>query len=266
MPLSSQSPPISNVTNVTPLVVDIHRVWKTLCLQRLQAAYGADMIRLRQIALVAHSLEEAITEVSETLDLDVIFRDPGVAHFGLHNALFCLGDQFIEIVSPIQEGTTAGRLLDKRGGDGGYMALFEVDNLDERLSIADMHNVRRVWQGAVDGIRGAHLHPRDTGGTLVSIDQPDIPGEWAWGGPSWKSRRPSSIVSAIDSFTVGVPRPTITGQRWRALDIDHSVEFTACAQRGEGLDSVTLTCIDPSRDGESVTLVGTTFTLRAAQN
>jgi hypothetical protein len=224
------------------------------------------MIRLRQIALVAHSLEDAVAEVSETLDLDVVYRDPGVAHFGLHNALFCLGDQFIEIVSPIAEGTTAGRLLDKRGGDGGYMALFEVDNLDERLAIAETHNVRRVWQGSVPGIRGAHLHPRDTGGTLVSIDQPDVAGEWAWGGPTWKSRRASSIVSGIASFTVGVPRPTITGQRWRALDIDHSVEFTTCTERGEGLDAVTLTCVDSSRDGESVTLVGTTFTLRATKD
>ncbi len=224
------------------------------------------MIRLRQIALVAHSLEDAVAEVSETLDLDVIYRDPGVAHFGLHNALFCLGDQFIEIVSPITEGTTAGRLLEKRGGNGGYMALFEVDNIDERIAIAETHSVRRVWQGSVEGIRGAHLHPRDTGGTLVSIDQPDIAGEWAWGGPTWTSRRASSIVSGIESFTVGVPRPTITGQRWRALDIDHSVEFTACTERGEGLDAVALTCVDSSRDGESVTLVGTTFTLRAARN
>jgi len=47
------------------------------------------MIRIRQIALVAADLDAAISELSPALDTDVIFQDPGVAEFGLHNALFC---------------------------------------------------------------------------------------------------------------------------------------------------------------------------------
>jgi hypothetical protein len=231
--------------------------------QGFKAVYGSFMIRLRQIALVAHSLDQAITDISAALDVDVIYRDPGVGFFGLHNALFCIGDQFLEVVSPIQEGTTAGRLLEKLGGDGGYMALYEVDDLDARIDNVKSLGIRTVWEGTGDAIRGRHLHPRDTGGTLVSLDQPDIAGEWAWGGPEWKSHRPSSVVSGIDSFTVSVPDPESSRAHWTTLGINEAVRFTACGNQPEGLNEVTMKCVDRSRDGETLNVCGVTITLRA---
>ena len=42
-------------------------------------------------------------------DVEVAFRDPGVAAFGLQNAVMPIGRTFLEVVSPVQEGTTAGR-------------------------------------------------------------------------------------------------------------------------------------------------------------
>jgi hypothetical protein len=221
------------------------------------------MIRLRQIALVAHSLDQAIADISAALDVDVIYRDPGVGFFGLHNALFCIGDQFLEVVSPIQEGTTAGRLLEKLGGDGGYMALYEVDDLDARIDHVKSLGIRTVWEGTGDAIRGRHLHPRDTGGTLVSLDQPDVAGEWAWGGPEWKLHRPSSVVSGIDSFTVSVPDPKSSRARWTTLGINEAVHFVACGNQPEGLTEVTMKCVDPSRNGETLNVCGVTITLRA---
>ncbi|MEY3557666.1 MAG: hypothetical protein RL374_372 [Actinomycetota bacterium] len=221
------------------------------------------MIRLRQIALVAHSLDQAISDISGALDVDVIYRDPGVGFFGLHNALFCVGDQFLEVVSPIQEGTTAGRLLEKLGGDGGYMALYEVDDLDARIDHVKSLGIRTVWEGTGDAIRGRHLHPRDTGGTLVSLDQPDVAGEWAWGGPEWKSRRSSSVVSGIDSFTVSVPDPEFSRAHWTKLGINEAVHFVAWGNQPEGLTEVTMKCVDSSRDGEKLNVCGVTITLRA---
>jgi len=231
--------------------------------QGFKAVYGSFMIRLRQIALVAHSLDQAISDISGALDVDVIYRDPGVGFFGLHNALFCVGDQFLEVVSPIQEGTTAGRLLEKLGGDGGYMALYEVDDLDARIDHVKSLGIRTVWEGTGDAIRGRHLHPRDTGGTLVSLDQPDVAGEWAWGGPEWKSRRSSSVVSGIDSFTVSVPDPEFSRAHWTKLGINEAVHFVAWGNQPEGLTEVTMKCVDSSRDGEKLNVCGVTITLRA---
>jgi len=247
-----------------------HQMWwiptgcgEPLSGQGFKAVYGSFMIRLRQIALVAHNLDQAIADITAALDVDVIYRDPGVGFFGLHNALFCIGDQFLEVVSPIQEGTTAGRLLEKLGGDGGYMALYEVDDLDARIDHVKSLGIRTVWEGTGDAIRGRHLHPRDTGGTLVSLDQPDVAGEWAWGGPEWKSHRPSSVVSTIDSFTVSVPDPELSRIHWTQLGINEAARFVACGDQPEGLTEVTMKSVDSSRDGETLNVCGVTITLRA---
>ena len=153
--------------------------------------------------------------------------------------------------------------LDKLGGDGGYMALYEVDDLDARIDHVKSLGIRTVWEGTGDAIRGRHLHPRDTGGTLVSLDQPDVAGEWAWGGPEWKSRRSSSVVSGIDSFTVSVPDPESSRIHWTTLGINEAVRFVACGNQPEGLTEVTMKCVDSSRDGETLNVCGVTIILRA---
>ena len=219
------------------------------------------MIRIRQIALVAADLDTAISELSTALDADVIFQDPGVAEFGLHNALFCIGDQFIEIVSPIRDNSTAGRLLEKRGGDGGYMAIYDTDNVDELVANAKSKGVRFVWEGSVPGISGHHMHPRDTSGTLVSIDQTDIPGEWPWAGRQWRHARPSSIATGIESYEVAVHDVEASTTRWRDIGILHNVILTPLGDQGEGLHTVTLRAADPGRHGEEITAVGTRFRL-----
>src|SRR5260370_8098111 len=80
-------------------------------------------LRLRQIALVAHELTPIAQDMHDLFGLEVGFRDPGVKTFGLENALFPVGNQFIEVVSPIQENTAGGRYLDRRGGARGSLAI-----------------------------------------------------------------------------------------------------------------------------------------------
>ena len=84
-------------------------------------------LRLRQIALVAHKLAPVAQDMHDIFGLEVGFRDPGVKAFGLENAIFPVGNQFIEVVSPIRENTAGGRYLDRRGGDGGYMVICQCD-------------------------------------------------------------------------------------------------------------------------------------------
>jgi len=52
-----------------------------------------------------------------------------VGQFGLTNAVFAVGDTFVEVVAPARPDTTAGRYLERRGGDGRYMAIFQVPDL-----------------------------------------------------------------------------------------------------------------------------------------
>src|SRR5487761_2584146 len=86
-------------------------------------------VRLRQAVLVASDLQPLVARLQEELGLDEPFRDPGVGEFGLANAVFAIGDCFLEIVSPVTGGTAAGRPLERAGDDGGYMALFDLEGL-----------------------------------------------------------------------------------------------------------------------------------------
>ncbi|MFZ9698214.1 MAG: VOC family protein [Ilumatobacteraceae bacterium] len=219
------------------------------------------MIALRQVALVAHDLDAATADVQRHLDVDVCFRDPGVGEFGLHNALFRIGDQFLEIVSPVTTGTTAGRLLDKAGGDCGYMAIFEVDDLDARMRHLTQLGVRTVWQGDFRQIRGRHLHPKDTGGTLVSIDQPERPGEWHWAGPSWRNAKASTVATAITRITLASPTPEQLRLRWHELKLEADTDYPRYASSAERLAAVTLTARDSARRGTTFTMCGVEFTL-----
>ncbi|MFN3258140.1 MAG: hypothetical protein ACE37B_20870 [Ilumatobacter sp.] len=218
------------------------------------------MIRLRQVALVAADLDAVVDELCSTFDLSVCFHDPGVAEFGLHNALMVIGDQFLEVVSPTSDLTTAGRLLDKRGGDGGYMAIYEVDDLDRRVEHLRANDVRIVWAGDFPTIRGRHLHPRDVGGAIVSIDQPVPQGSWTWAGPAWTPFG-SDVVGGIAGVTVGADDPAGMAQRWRRLELDASVGFAPATARGEGIDGVDLIAVDRSRVGETHHIGGVDFRL-----
>ena len=73
-------------------------------------------MRLRQICFVAHDLEKTLDQFCDLLQAEVCFRDPGVGHFGLANGLIEVGGDFLEVVSPTEEGTTAGRYLDSIKG------------------------------------------------------------------------------------------------------------------------------------------------------
>ena len=219
------------------------------------------MIRLRQVALVALDLDSVVGELCEQLGLTVCFTDPGVATFGLRNALMVIGDQFLEVVSPAQEGTTAGRLLEKRNGDGGYMVLYEVDDLDAREAHLGALGVRVVWRGDFPTIRGRHLHPADVGGAIVSVDQPTPPGSWSWGGPDWSAHQDNSVVTAIAGVVIGAHDPNAMQARWRECGVGQSLRFEAAGTRGEGIDVLELVATDRSRAGESLSICGVEINL-----
>lgn len=175
------------------------------------------MLRLRQIALVAADLEKRTEQICQSLGIQVGYRDPGVGSFGLHNTVMPIGDTFLEIVSPKEEGTTAGRYLERRGGDGGYMVILQLDDLDAaRQRVADL-GVRVVWQADHEAIRGTHLHPRDIGGAILSLDEAIPPESWQWAGPEWQSRVSTDRVSAIVGAELQGEDPAEMAKRWGAV-------------------------------------------------
>lgn len=229
-------------------------------------------LRLRQVALVAPDIGPAVEEISDVLGLEVCFHDPGIAEFGLENALFAVGDQFLEVVAPITEGTTAGRLLEKRGGAGGYMAIFQCDDLDRRRARLPKLGVRTIWTADLDDIRGTHLHPKDVGGAILSLDEAHPWGSWRWAGPTWQKHVKTDVVRGIQSIIVSAHDPEAMATRWaEVLDTEAdgalvnadatSVSFVRGTSRGEGIDGVVFHCADQDRSGEQHDVCGVRMTL-----
>jgi catechol 2,3-dioxygenase-like lactoylglutathione lyase family enzyme len=171
----------------------------------------ADDVRLRQAVLVAADLDAVSERLRDELGLRDPFADPGVAEFGLRNEVFALGDTFLEVVSPVREGTAAGRHLERHGGDGGYMAIFQVDDLEAARARVAAMGIRVVWQIDLDDISGTHLHPADMRGAIVSLDRSDPPHSWRWGGPAWESRAAPARLLGV---TIAVRDPEAVKARW----------------------------------------------------
>jgi hypothetical protein len=176
------------------------------------AAAGA-RVRLRQAVLVAAELEPVETALSSALDLAEPFRDPGVGVFGLSNAVFAVGDCFLEVVSPTQPDTAAGRYLE-RHGDGGYMVIFDLEDLDGARERAAALDVRVVWQIDLPDISGTHLHPADMRGAIVSLDRSEPYGTWRWGGPQWTGRTGQGAPGRLAGITIAVLDPPAVAARW----------------------------------------------------
>src|SRR5215468_9782329 len=174
--------------------------------------------RIRQAVLVTHTLEPVVDRLREHLGrwvpIPEPFHDPGVARFGLENAVLAVGDSFLEVLAPVRPDTAAGRHLSRRGGDAGYMVMLQVADIAaarQRLSSLD---VTIVWQTERPDAVDLHLHPHDVPGALVAVDTMDPPGSWRWGGPAYTGVDVPAAGFGLSGLTVAVPDPADAARRW----------------------------------------------------
>jgi Glyoxalase-like domain len=214
-------------------------------------------VRLRQAVLAASQLEPVAATLRSALHLDEPFRDPSVGVFGLANTVFALGDCFVEVISPTQPDTAAGRHLERHGGDGGYMVIFDLEDLEGARSRALALGVRVAWEIDLPDISTTHLHPADTRGAIVSLDRSEPYGSWRWGGPQWTGRVGDGAPGRLQGVTLAVSDPATVAARWGEilgiaptgsgdrplLDLDGGGEVrfqTAISRRSEGLVEIAL--------------------------
>lgn len=174
------------------------------------------MPRLRQAVLAARDLERTVERLRQELALGEPYRDPAVAHFGLENAVFAIGDTFLEVVSPVDPQNPAARAavrqLERSGREQcGYMAMLQVDDLRGARQRARAAGVREVFEVELDDMSEVHLHPGDMRGAIVSLSAPEPSESWHWGGPGWKGRAAAGQVAGI---VIAVADPDTVAQRW----------------------------------------------------
>lgn len=172
--------------------------------------------RVRQVVVAVEEIERRAAELQD-IGLPFVHEDPAVAAFGAVNSLHVAGDSFVELLAERDPGAPVGRHLARLGGDGGYMVIVQVDDLDAHLELVADLGIRVIWSGGVDGIRAAHLHPADVGGAILSLDEADPPEAWPWCGPAWTGDVPAMTGAPIDGITVTTADPAATAARWAAV-------------------------------------------------
>ena len=172
-------------------------------------------LRLRQIAVAVTDLAAARADAEAIFGVGHAHEDPGVARYGLRNAVYRLGNTFLELLTPIADSTTVGRLLAKQGSDCGYMVILQTDKIDEARARIMEAGVRVVDQLDRSGAGFTHLHPRDVGGTLLSIDYMEQWERWEWGGPDW-GIHPAPDCSIVAAEMHGA-EPEVMAKRWSTV-------------------------------------------------
>lgn len=247
-------------------------------------------IRLRQVAMVGDDYDGVEAQLAEGFGLGVAYRDPGdrpgreagVSPFGLRNFVMPIGDQFLELVTPQPDaGSTAGgRYIERRGGPGGYMLIFQVprDDFPGYVDRVKEMGIRIVaGDGIVDETTGAiHLHPKDLPGCITEIrwcENEDVSdGDWWPVEKTWREYKNTEVIEGISGAEIQTDDPAPLAQRWAevlgleviesggapAIQVDEAVvRFVECADgRPEGLGAIDVSSRDVATAAERVGAAG----------
>ena len=254
------------------------------------------MLRMRQICLVAEDLDTIEAHLRGVFGLEICYRDEGVAAFGLHNFLMPVGDNFLEVVSPLRPGTAGGRFLQRRGGDGGYMVIMQCDDIAARRAHIAELGIRLVNDSPGERSDGIQLHPKDVPGAIAELrwnEGGDAPaGPWQPAGPNWLPAQRAEIIARMTAAELQSDNPQAMADRWSevlqrpqtennagqptiALD-DAQLRFVEATDgRGDGLSGLDVETVDHphiiqaarhhelkiSNDETTITLCGIHFRL-----
>jgi hypothetical protein len=220
-------------------------------------------MKLRQLVFVCKDLESNAKELCDTLGIEIAYRDPGVGKWGLANVVCPTGHDFLEIVSPTQAGTSAGRYIERRKGDGGYMVIIQVpDAVKERERITAL-GVRAVEKKDTAEYKYTHFHPSDTAGVLLSIDQTIAPAGtdptlwWPPAEKNWLPHAKSNITNGLGGVEIQAVDPDAAAALWSKilnrpvegdiirLDDDGEIRFVPIADdRGPGVSAYDIKTVD----------------------
>jgi len=222
-------------------------------------------MRLRQVALASTNLDAVTAAFAEVFGLKVAYNDPHIDHYGLKNAVISAGTGFLEVVEPIADNASAGRFLNRRGGDAGYMLIIQVADAGAEIDRVKGLGVRVVDEIDRKDYKAAHFHPADFGGVLASFDQQRSEadflkpyGDWMPAGADWRDTRTDEVLD-LTAVTLTHPDPDALARRYaellgrpldaanpRRLPMDHGeMLFAVSDQPVTSVAGVTLKVRDP---------------------
>ena len=126
--------------------------------------------KVEHIALAVSDLETAIDHYTNVWGLELEHRET-VEDQGVEEAMFRLGESYIQLLAPLSPDTTVGKFIERRG-EGLHHIAYEVDDLTKALSSLKGSGVKLIDEEPRAGSRGtkiAFVHPAGNRGVLVEL-------------------------------------------------------------------------------------------------
>ncbi len=129
--------------------------------------------RIDHIGVAVEDLELALEFYRDQLELAEVHREV-VSEQGVEAALLDIGENHVELLSPLGPDTPVGKFL-ARQGPGLHHVAYQVPDIEAaliKLRGAGMQLIDAEPRNGIRGSRVAFLHPRSSLGVLTEIVQP----------------------------------------------------------------------------------------------
>lgn len=126
--------------------------------------------KIEHIALAVSDMEAAIKHYTEIWGLSLEHREV-VEDQGVEEAMFRMGESYIQLLAPLSPDTTVGKFIERRG-EGLHHIAYEVDDIDAELKSLKQSGVPLIDQEPRRGSRRtriAFVHPKGNKGVLVEL-------------------------------------------------------------------------------------------------
>ena len=126
--------------------------------------------RIDHVAYAVADLEAAIAHYTAAWGLTLTHRET-VEEQGVEEAMFPLGESFVQLIAPLRADTPVGRFLEHRG-EGLHHVAYRVPSVAAALAEARAGGLTPVDEHPRPGSRGtlvAFIHPKANHGVLVEL-------------------------------------------------------------------------------------------------
>ena len=129
--------------------------------------------RIDHIGVAVEDLDASIALYEKTFGMTLVHRET-VPEQGVEAVLLDVGENHVELLSPLGPDTPVGKFLAKKGR-GLHHVAYQTPDIESTLEALKSAGLRLIDEKPRTGIRNsrvAFLHPAATNGVLTEIVQP----------------------------------------------------------------------------------------------
>jgi methylmalonyl-CoA epimerase len=129
--------------------------------------------RIDHIGVAVTDLDATIALYESSYAMELVHRET-VEEQGVEAVLLDVGENHVELLSPLGEDTPVGKFLAKKGPGLHHVAyqVIDIETVLESLRGAGLRLIDETPRTGIRNSRVAFLHPASTGGVLTEIVQP----------------------------------------------------------------------------------------------